>query len=227
MNTPLAPQALLAPCTTIALLAAFATAQAPTEPLATAALPAVTTFATDDLSLAPSRLQDAEGKRFQYRYVEAMLLFGDLDLNLAAEVSLDFADPQSTDGLFGIGHFYFATDEEDDVDVDWLAGSAGAGYHYRILEQVDLLASGEVEYGQVDSNAADDSEVGTRLHAGVRFAVHEQVELRGGVTYHSMFADRTQVEVAGQFQITPTFAFVGQIEVGEDTLFGFGGRFSF
>lgn len=227
MNSTLAIRPILAPFPAVALLAAIAHAQAPAAAPGAVVLPSISAFAADDLSLAPSRLQDQPEKRFQYRYVEAMLLFGDLDLNLAAEVSVDFADQQSTDGLFGIGHFYFATDEENDVDVDWLAGSAGAGYHYRIQQEIDLFATGEVEYGQVDSNAADDTEVGSRLHAGVRIAVHEQVELRGGVTYHSMFEDRTQVEVAGQFQVSPTFAFVGQIEVGEDTLFGFGGRFSF
>ena len=148
---------------------------------------------------------------------------------------MDFA-PTTPDGIFGIAHLYYATDEESGVDIDWLALAVGAGYRYRVHEMVDLLASAELEYGSWEASSsdsgfgsvsADDSEVGLRVHGGARFALDEAIELRAGFTHHTVIDAWTQVEVAGQYNFNSNLAIVGQIEFGENTLFGIGGRYSF
>lgn len=239
MKNPRNTRSFLTSISAAALLATVAQAQGD---LATAALPATAGVgAADELRLLPSAAAQDQAKRFQYRYVEAQLMFGDLDLNLAVEASMDLMEgSRPTDGVFGIAHLYYATDEEGAADIDWLGLSAGGGYHYRVHDQVDLLASAELEYLSAEASGTvsdgeggtidfsdKESEVGIRLHGGARFWLNEEIELRAGVTHHTAVDAWTQVEFAGQYSFTPQLAIVGQIEFGENTLFGIGGRFSF
>ena len=205
--------------TSISAAALLATAVQAQGDLATSTLPATAGLgAADELRLLPSAAAQDQAKRFQYRYVEAQLMFGDLDLNLAVEASMDLMEgSQPTDGVFGIAHLYYATDEEGAADIDWLALSVGGGYHYRVHDQVDLLASAELEYGSYEvsvsgAGSADDSEVGIRLHGGARFALNEQIELRAGLTHHTVIDAWTQVEIAGQYNFTPQLAQLPQLE---------------
>lgn len=229
MTNSLRHRSFLTSITAAALLGTAAQAQSgPTM----AALTATSTAAPDDLRLLPSAAAQDPAKRFQYRYVEAQLMFGELDTVVAAEASMDLAEgSRPTDGFFGVAHLFYATDEEGSVDIDWLALAAGGGYHYRVHDQVDLLASAELEYGSYEvtprNPKSDDSDIGVRLHGGARFALDEKVELRAGVTHHTVVDAWTQIELAGQYSFTKQFALVGQIEFGENTLFGIGGRFSF
>lgn len=231
MKNPRNTRSFLTSISAAALLATAAQAQGD---LATASLPVTAGVgAADELRLLPSAAAQDPAKRFQYRYVEAQLLFGDLDLNLAVEASMDLVEgSRPTDGVFGIAHLYYATEEEGAADLDWLGLAVGGGYHYRVHDQVDLLASAELEYLSFENTVSgvgsyDDSEVGIRLHGGARFALNEEIELRAGVTHHTAVDAWTQVELAGQYSFTPQFAVVGQIEFGENTLFGIGGRFTF
>ncbi len=90
----------------------------------------------------------------------------------------------------------------DDRNVDGLYLEGGLGYHLPLSKQADLVMSGQLLYGDIDTPGGGVDDLGAILRAGVRFTPADQVELEGNVAFSSndtLIDDGIGLDVYGRY----------------------------
>ena len=172
----------------------------------------------------------ASGQELSYDWIELQYVNTEIDTG-AFEVDGDgFAIGGSfalTDAFQVIASY---SDVGFDLDVDTTSFSVGAGYRYGVGEATDLVASLSYVSGEVESNFGDADDDGFALTAGLRSAVHEQIEVEGGVAYVDLdeSGDETSLFGEGRYWFSDQFAAGIGVDLGDDaTTFTISGRYNF
>lgn len=175
----------------------------------------------------------ASADTLSYRYVD-VAHFPEAEIDADA-VDVD-GDGIQLRGSLPVYQNIFALAEFQDLDldngVDATRLMVGAGAHWPIGNNLDLIARGGVVQYEVDFGRFDDDDTG--LFAGVRLRtfVAPKIEVEGGVEHVAVdvagIDSDTYLIGEGRYNFTPQFSAGVLITVGGDTsVFGAQGRFNF
>ncbi len=175
----------------------------------------------------PSVAQSGEeqaARRFSYDYLEAELSLGTYSgFSLAGSYGL-------TESLYGIAQVQSLGDDEFGVSSDLLAVSAGASYVKEINDDLDLIATGALEYGSLKVSvgpfSASDSEFGFVLGGGARYAINSQLEAFGGLGVRTIYDYGVSLDGGVRYQFSEDLAVQASLDIGDETFFTFGVRYS-
>ena len=180
-----------------------------------------------DLSIEPvllTTLAEQGGvpnSAFHYTYGEVGLSLGDLD-GIRVAGSYHLQDQWLIVASLGI---------LEASRVDFTFFSAGAGYVHNIQEDLDIVATAELEFGRAEvdflGSSASDSEVGLRLRGGARYMLDERFEFYGGGNLRTTFDTDFFVDGGALYRINDRLQAYASLEVGDDTQFGIGVRYGF
>jgi hypothetical protein len=162
-----------------------------------------------------------DDRTFSYDYVEGGLSVGDAT-GFELGTSHEFEGP-----WIGVGRVLYLEDDESGVDVRFLSVSAGAGFVHALQEGIDLVATAELEYGDVDAKGfGDDSELGLRVLAGARWAATDELEVFGNLGFRTIFDDEFGVQIGGRYQFGDQWSTIARFDIEDDyTQFLIGARY--
>jgi hypothetical protein len=179
-------------------------------------------------SLAPSFSQDTApqesvSRKLDYDYVELDYAYVDLD-----------GVPGHQSGIAMLGSYQFFNNfflegtviaGRGDVDLDTY--KIGAGYHFGLTSQLDLV--GQLSYVHEHFHQVLSDLDGYQLDLGVRYLLTEQWELNGFVEFrHLHNDDDVGVQIGGRYYLTGPFSLGANIEtIDNDNTFTAGVRFQF
>lgn len=174
----------------------------------------------------------ASAEELSYRYVD-VAHFPEAEVD-ADGFEVD-GDGIQLRGSLPVYQNIFALAEFQDLDLDGVDATrlmVGAGGHWSIGNNFDLIARGGVVKYEVDFGRFDDDDTG--LFAGVRLRtlVAPKIELEGGVEHVAVdvagIDGDTYLIGEGRYNFTPQWSAGVLLTLGGDTsVFGAQGRFSF
>jgi len=149
--------------------------------------------------------------------------------------SLDEFDGFTLGGSIDLSNdFYafgeFASVSADDVDVDATSLQIGAGYHYEVSPNTDLIGELSLARAEIDSQFGDASDTGFALGFGIRSMITSNLELNAKAQYVDINDDSdTGFEVGGLYYFDNGFALGAGYETDGGDLDGFSlkARFKF
>ncbi len=193
----------------------------------TLAIAAAVATASVSVAQAAPRTTAPQNNHFSWTYADLGLSTHDYDgwgdnlTSLDGDISFAI-----NDNLYALGGGSLG--DSDYIDTTNLHG--GLGFHMPLIEKLDLLAEGELEWTnyEVDHTNNSESETGFTLRAGVRHRTTDKLELEGGV-YHTDIVD-SDSGLFGQalFHLNRQFDAGARLALGGDTtVFGIFGRVNF
>lgn len=158
-----------------------------------------------------------------------------------AEIDGDGIDDVDGDGVQLRGSLpvyqnIFALAEFQDLDLDNGIDATrfliGAGAHWPIANNMDIIARGGIVSYEVDFGRFDDDDTGLFVGARLRATVAPKIEVEGGVEHVRVevgsLDNDTYLIGEGRYNFTPQWSAGLIVTVGGDTsIFGAQGRFSF
>lgn len=172
----------------------------------------------------PAQLDPSAETGFRYDFAEAEVVLGDLSgLQLGASYGLGGA-------LYASGTLAFLSGDEGPVDLDITTLSGGVTYVMHHRPELDFFGTAELEFGRAEASAfgasASDSELGLRLRAGARYAIDPTIEVFGAATVRTILDDHFAVDGGLRYHLSESLAIQARLELGDETLFAFGLRYS-
>lgn len=227
-STGLRKAPLRAPCSPPMLLPFVCTLPILVAPAAEASetVPNLASLATVILT---TQVEAPDERRFDYDYAQAEVLLADLSgVRLRGSLDLQQNAPVFLTGSLNVS-------EIDDSNADLTLLSLGATYVFDMdAAAYDLLATAELEYGDIDLDtpfgSRSDDDLGIRVRGGGRYALGERLEGFGGIAFSTVFdeANDFTLDAGARYQFDNQFAAQASIEVGDElTYFTIGGRYSY
>jgi hypothetical protein len=176
----------------------------------------------------------ASAENFNYQYVD-VAHFAEAEIDAGGGGDVD-GDGLQLRGSIPVYQNIFVLAEFQSLDldnnVDATRFMVGAGGHWPIANNVDVIARAGVVSYEVEAGPFDDDDTGLFVGARLRAVVAPKIEVEGGVEHLRVdvfdLGDDTYLIGEGRYNFTPQWSAGVIITVGGDTsVFGAQGRFSF
>jgi hypothetical protein len=176
----------------------------------------------------------ASAENFNYQYVDvARFVEAEIDTDGGGDVDGDGVQLRGSIPVYQ--NFFVLAEYQSldlDNDVDATRFLVGAGGHWPIASNVDIIARAGVVSYEIDYGRFDDDDTGLFAGARVRALVAPKIEVEGGIEHMSVEVEGLDKDTyligEGRYNFTPQWSAGVIITVGGDTsVFGAQGRFSF
>lgn len=176
----------------------------------------------------------ASAENFNYQYVDvAHFVEAEIDAGGGGDVDGDGIQLRGSIPVYQ-NIFVLAEYQSLDLDnnVDATRFMVGAGGHWPIANNVDVIARAGIVSYELDVGRFDDDDTGLFVGARVRAVVAPKIEVEGGVEHLRVdvadLGNDTYLIGEGRYNFTPQWSAGVLITLGGDTsVFGAQGRFSF